>query len=183
MNDVGHVMKKHQQPVTESQTLDSASCCYSQRSKVVAALGRLRLRASSRCCCCCCCCMVRTTRRRQLKAAAAPSSTQHNIVQDFFGGQRWRRRLRVVLFSVLATILTLGKRGLGWKIESRWSFEGLLTLKRLNENVFLRRDDQFWICSASSLGKIQNRSDFSASQSITPQNIVSLGKRGIWSDS
>ena len=67
--------------------------------------------------------------------AAAPSSTQHNIVQDFFGGQR-RRRLRVVLFSVLATILTLGKRGLGWKIESRWSFQGLLTLKRLNENVF-----------------------------------------------
>ena len=179
MNDVSHVMKKHQQPVTESQTLDGASCCYSsQRSKVVAAVGRLRLRASSRCYC-----RVRTTRRRQLKAAAAPSSTQHNIVQDFFGGQRWRRRLRVVLFSVLATILTLGKRGLGWKIESRWSFEGLLTLKRLNENVFLRRDDQFWICSASSLGKIQNRSDFSASQSITPQNIVSLGKRGIWSDS
>ena len=109
MNDISHVMKKHQQPVTESQTLDGASCCYSsQRSKVVAAVGRLRLRASSRCCYC----RVRTTRRRQLKAAA-PSSTQHNIVQDFFGGQRRRRRLRVVLFSVLATILTLGKRGLG----------------------------------------------------------------------
>ena len=109
MNDVSHVMKKHQQPVTESQTLDGASCSYSQRSKVVAAVGRLRLRASSRCCYC----RVRTTRRRQLKAAAAPSSTQHNIVQDFFGGQRRRRRLRVVLFSVLATILTLGKRGAG----------------------------------------------------------------------
>ena len=40
MNDVGHVMKKHQQPVTESQTLDGASCSYSQRSKVVAAVGR-----------------------------------------------------------------------------------------------------------------------------------------------
>ena len=119
MNDVLHVMKKHQQPGTESQTLDGVSCCYSQRSKVVAAVGRLLLRASSRCCCrcCCCCCRVRTTRRRQLKqqqhcCMSRPSSTQHNIVQDFFGGQR-RRRLRVVLFSVLATILTLGKRELG----------------------------------------------------------------------
>ena len=70
MNDVSHVMKKHQQPVTESQTLDGASCCYSQRSKVVAVVGRLRLRASSRCCC-----RVRTTRRRQLKQ-------QHQVARN-----------------------------------------------------------------------------------------------------
>ena len=72
MNDVNHVMKKHQQPVTESQTLDGASCCYSQRSKVVAAVGRLRLRASSRCCC-----RVRTTRRRQLK-----QQQQHQVARN-----------------------------------------------------------------------------------------------------
>ena len=62
MNDISHVMKKHQQPVTESQTLDGASCYSSQRSKVVAAVGRLLLRASLRFCC-----RVQTTRQRQAK--------------------------------------------------------------------------------------------------------------------
>ena len=141
---VSHMMKKSiNNPVQKSQTLDGASCCYSQRSKVVAAVGRLLLRASSRSCC-----RVWTTRRRQLKqqhcCMSRPSSTQHNIVQDFFGGQR-RRRLRVILFSVLATILTLGKRGLGLKIESRWSSWGLLkivclTLFQLGRNNFYHCD-------------------------------------------